>query len=156
MPRVATLLLPGTDLSLPGPAWLWAAALALAVLGLLLRLARRSADRGVQTDPQRMFDGPQRAEGRRRAGGRCEHKPMLGRRCSGLAAQADHIYPWSRGGATSMGNLQYLCERCNATKSDRVPGRLYIWRLERRRRRYFPADAPVRVAWRFGEVPARS
>ena len=33
--------------------------------------------------------------------------------------QGDHIIPWSRGGKTTMDNLQMLCRYCNNTKSDR-------------------------------------
>jgi hypothetical protein len=32
---------------------------------------------------------------------------------------ADHIKPWSKGGRTIVENCQVLCQRCNATKSDR-------------------------------------
>lgn len=32
--------------------------------------------------------------------------------------QGDHILPWSQGGKTTPDNLQMLCKRCNATKSD--------------------------------------
>jgi 5-methylcytosine-specific restriction endonuclease McrA len=31
-----------------------------------------------------------------------------------------HVIPWSRGGATSVGNLQLLCRRCNLAKGARV------------------------------------
>ncbi len=31
----------------------------------------------------------------------------------------DHIVPWSKGGKTVPENLQMLCRRCNALKSDR-------------------------------------
>ena len=34
---------------------------------------------------------------------------------------ADHIYPESKGGATTMENLQCLCRWCNSAKGDRVP-----------------------------------
>ena len=32
--------------------------------------------------------------------------------------QGDHIIPWSQGGRTTDDNLQMLCQRCNAVKSD--------------------------------------
>lgn len=32
----------------------------------------------------------------------------------------DHVIPFSKGGATSVGNIQLLCRRCNLTKSDRI------------------------------------
>lgn len=33
--------------------------------------------------------------------------------------QGDHIVPWSQGGRTTDDNLQMLCQRCNASKSDK-------------------------------------
>ena len=49
----------------------------------------------------------------RRDDGRC-------RECGGTERlQYDHILPWSKGGATSVQNLQLLCWPCNRRKSDK-------------------------------------
>lgn len=32
----------------------------------------------------------------------------------------DHIYPWSKGGETTLNNLQTLCSKCNVGKSDKI------------------------------------
>jgi hypothetical protein len=54
-----------------------------------------------------------------RAGGRCEY-------CQSLAAYAtqsfdvDHIFPQSRGGASSPDNLAYACSGCNRHKYSRI------------------------------------
>lgn len=127
-------------------------ALVVAVVVMLWAGRRNRETHRRQTDPQRVYTREQREEGMRRCGGRCEHKPLLGRRCTARAAHGDHIYPWSFGGATAMSNLQMLCARHNLAKSNRVPGRLYMWRLERRRRHYFPTDADPHVEWRMGRA----
>ncbi|KAB1661605.1 peptidoglycan DD-metalloendopeptidase family protein [Pseudoclavibacter sp. CFCC 13796] len=117
----------------------WAVVAFIAFIVILLlqtRHTRHSHRR--QTDPQRVFTKEQRQRGSHRCGGRCEHKPLFGRRCSSPGAHGDHIYPWSFGGATAMSNYQHLCARHNLAKSNHVPSKLYIWRLERRRRHYFP------------------
>lgn len=40
--------------------------------------------------------------------------------------EVDHIMPISKGGKTTFNNLQTLCKRCNANKSDIIEG--YNWR----------------------------
>lgn len=100
-------------------------------------------------DPRRMFTPSERAEIFRRAGMRCEHRPLLGFRCSQAAAHADHIHPHARGGATSLANGQALCQGHNLRKSSKVPDALTVWLLARRRRRYFPEGVPVAVSRRL-------
>ena len=47
-----------------------------------------------------------------------------GGRCVGCGAsdylEFDHIIPHSRGGASTVNNVQLLCRRCNSEKSDRI------------------------------------
>ena len=45
--------------------------------------------------------------------------PKCGKGFDYSEMEGDHIIPWSKGGKTSYDNLQMLCKRCNATKSDR-------------------------------------
>ncbi|ACV79091.1 HNH endonuclease [Nakamurella multipartita DSM 44233] len=125
-----------------------AAGAAVAAL-VLIRLVRSARQRmPVITAPRRAFTAAERREGLARSGGRCEYKHPLWRRCRQLAAHADHVYPWSRGGWTARSNLQMLCQRHNLVKGAKPPSRLYLWRLRRRRRRYFPPGAARRIEWR--------
>jgi hypothetical protein len=126
-----------------------AAALAAVVVAyrLAFHLPNPRRYRGV-TDPQRLFDSGQKRVAMARAGGRCE-AARAWLRCRAAAEHADHIYPWSKGGATSLDNCQYLCARRNLAKSAKVPSRWYLWALELRRRRYFLASVSGRVTWRY-------
>jgi hypothetical protein len=43
--------------------------------------------------------------------------PICGKHFSKDEMEADHIVPWSQGGATDISNLQMLCKSCNRQKS---------------------------------------
>lgn len=118
----------------------------VAVVAGVMALAVKMRSRGgVHRDTQRLFDGAQRSLIHSRAGNRCEHKHPLWFRCRQVGNQADHVYPHSRGGATSLENAQSLCQPHNLRKSAKVPSPVYIWRLQRRRAKYFPAGHDVTV-----------
>ena len=140
---------PATVTDLIGDHPLITAALVLTVI--LFALANRGRNKKAQTDDRRMFTGTQKQEAKRRAGGRCEHS-SAGFRCKQPGQHADHIYPWSKGGATEMSNCQSLCARHNLQKSAKVPSPFYIHRLQRRRGRYFPPGVSPRVEWRLGRA----
>lgn len=120
-----------------------------AVLAILvLRYAAGAAT--VQKDSKRAFTSSQRTAAFTRAGNQCEHFGLFGRRCTASPSHADHIYPHSKGGATTLSNCQALCARHNLAKSAHVPSRLYVARLERRRASYFPPGTPTDVSWKVG------
>ena len=139
-----------SDLFAKLPWWSYPVAAVIAVLVLTSIVRGMRSGFSVQCDPQRVFTSAERKVGNDRAGNQCEHKPILGRRCKNPGTQGDHIIPWSAGGATVMSNLQMLCGACNLRKSNWRPGRVAIWRLERRRRKYFPANTDTSVSWKFG------
>ena len=124
----------------------------VAVAGVIALVVRLRSGGGIQRDDQRLFDSSQRARIHARAGNRCEHKPLLWLRCSAKGTHADHVYPHSRGGPTILANAQSLCATHNLRKSASVPSRYYIWRLERRRRKYFPAGEDPSVQWRAASL----
>lgn len=105
---------------------------------VLLAIVARASRGSASTDPQRAFTGPQRTTGFARADGRCEFDGALFfLRCSRDAHHADHFYPWSKGGATSMQNLVAACAACNLSKGPKMLSAFYRKRIERRRRKYF-------------------
>lgn len=87
----------------------------------LAAVAGRASGRGAQHDPQRALTPVQRQAIFARAGGRCEHFGVLGVRCRHQAAHADHVVPWSRGGASTLANAQALCARRNLAKGAGMP-----------------------------------
>ena len=119
----------------------------LVVVALLALAALRSRDLAPDRDPVRLFTPAQKLAARERCGGRCEHIGTFWR-CRAEGTAGDHIYPWSRGGRTIESNLQMLCTSHNSSKGAKVPSRRQIRRLERRRRRYFPPGADVKIRWR--------
>lgn len=87
-------------------------------------------------DPQRWFDGSQRAAARARAGSRCEYTSW-GRRCEQPSQEIDHFIPWSRGGATALANAVCACRKHNQRKGGRMPSTFEAFALFWRRRTYF-------------------
>ncbi|SDI85075.1 HNH endonuclease [Frankineae bacterium MT45] len=100
-------------------------------------------------DPIRRFSHDELIEVISRAGGRCEHHDLLGRRCEATTGlHADHVHPHSKGGQTSLANAAALCAWHNMKKGARVPYDWEISRLEARRAAYFPADASRHIVRR--------
>jgi hypothetical protein len=94
-----------------------------------------------------------------RAGHRCESGIFLGwGRCDRPAEEVDHVYPWSKGGATVVSNGQALCRNHNCSKSAMAPPWWYVWSLERRRRTYVDhgVDVTVRASMNQLEREARA
>ncbi len=101
----------------------------------------------TRRDEWRRFKGQARRDVMARAGNRCEGSVFLAwGRCPDDAQEADHVYPWSKGGPTVVGNGQALCRGHNRSKSNMTPPWWYVLTLERRRRRYFPAGVDGRVS----------
>ena len=101
----------------------------------------------ARRDPWRSFKFEARRHVMDRASGRCEAPVLLAwGRCRNNATEADHIYPWSKGGATVVSNGQALCTHHNKSKGARTPPWWYVLGLERRRRTYFATGIQVRVA----------
>ena len=64
----------------------------------------------------RTFDDDEKREAYERQKGVC---PVCGQHFEYEEMEGDHIVPWSKGGKTVPENLQMLCRRDNALKSDR-------------------------------------
>jgi len=90
-----------------------------------------------------------------RASGRCEApRFIVWGRCPEAATDADHIYPWSKGGPTTPSNGQALCREHNRSKSNVTPPWWYVAGLERRRRTYCSDAFAARVTAREGGAAA--
>lgn len=88
----------------------WAAA----VIDTALRIDRRIILPGASPNGSRAIPHHVKTAVWQRDRGRCIQ-------CNADAyLEFDHIIPWSKGGASPVGNIQLLCRRCNLTKSDRI------------------------------------
>jgi 5-methylcytosine-specific restriction endonuclease McrA len=103
-------------------------------LGTVLWVLLGFVGRLVPRDRQRLYTAQQKAILVRQARGRCEHTWLVLRCWRTDRLEADHVWPWSLGGRTSIRNGQILCKRHNARKSNRVPGPVYVWRARVRHR----------------------
>lgn len=126
------------------PSWLIAVVIATVAAVLVARVVESAPAR---RDDRRIFTVEDRNRSFALAQWRCEHRAMVGLRCSTAAAHADHVVPWSKGGPTILENCQSLCVRHNLKKSDQMPSLMYVRRLESRRRKYYPAGQSVKVRW---------
>lgn len=127
--------------------------LAAIVLVIVVRAVR--ARMPVTQDPQRMYTPEQRKEAFARAGGQCEYTGLFPwTRCRKPAEHADHLYPWSRGGATTLANCVASCARHNTSKGAKVLPAWQVRGLVRRRRRYYPAGVDTAVGEKFADVVA--
>lgn len=125
----------------------WAAVLAALLVAFMAPLPNRGPGLFARRDPWRTFKYDARRTVLARAGHRCEGALLLAWvRCRDAAEEADHVYPWSKGGATVVSNGQALCRRHNRSKSNLTPPWWYVLTLERRRRNYFPQGFDVRVS----------
>jgi 5-methylcytosine-specific restriction endonuclease McrA len=129
--------------------WLIGAVAGLVVVGALIHLVR--SHRSAPQDPQRMYTPEQRKQSFELAGGRCEYTGFLLTRCRRPAEHADHLYPWSKGGATSLANCCAACQHCNLSKGAKI---LPAWRvrlLVHRRKRYYPVGVDRACGQMFTE-----
>ncbi|WP_197504633.1 HNH endonuclease [Mycobacterium sp. 852002-51163_SCH5372311] len=87
---------------------------AVTVIDTALRIDRRLILQGADTKPSRVIPQHVKAEVWQRDRGHCIQ-------CgANMNLEFDHIIPWSKGGASTVGNVQLLCRPCNLVKSDRL------------------------------------
>lgn len=123
----------------------WTTAIVVFWIAFLMPLPGRGPG-FAKRDPWRTYRFQPRAQAFERAQGRCEAPRFFAwGRCTDAATEVDHIYPWSRGGATVLSNAQALCRGHNRSKGALTPPWWYVYGLETRRRTYFPASESVRV-----------
>jgi len=114
-------------------------------------------------DPQRAFPPEMARRLRERAGYQCEAvywdwtiedrrggwmRCAVRTRPGDQPLEADHVYPHSTGGFTTMHNGQALCHQHNVQKGAQLPTHEYVQALITSRRRYFPEGEDPTVAKR--------
>ncbi|RYX86705.1 hypothetical protein EON83_00570 [bacterium] len=86
-----------------------------AVLTTLIKIGKRQL---VQTSDQgRSVPQSVKTAVWQRDGGKCVQCGIGGR---GACLEYDHDIPFSRGGASTVGNIRLLCRRCNSDKGDKI------------------------------------
>ncbi len=85
-----------------------------AVFDTLTRMAKRQLVSSIGVDAGRQIPQDVKAAVWQRDGGRC-------RQCGAQQyLEFDHIIPFSRGGASSVNNVQLLCRLCNQKKGAHI------------------------------------
>lgn len=111
---------------------------------------RKRGAKRTGRDPIRDFSPEDRRELMRLAGGQCEWQYRQGgqwHRCQATTDQdvqfhADHVWPWSKGGMTTLANGAWLCANHNMRKSGSKPTMGYLVRLTEARTNYYRGPIP--------------
>ncbi|WP_251153842.1 HNH endonuclease signature motif containing protein [Cellulosimicrobium sp. Marseille-Q4280] len=135
--------------------WMVAVAALIALGALAQRLGGGTGRWTGEKDPQRMYSVEQRRVIHARAGGQCEYTGWGWQRCRSASEHADHLHPHAKGGATSLLNGVASCAHHNTSKGAKLLPKSKIRSLERRRRRYFPPGAEVRVGELYDPATTR-
>jgi hypothetical protein len=135
--------------------WMLAVAVLIAAGALAQRLGAGSGRWTGEKDPQRMYSLEQRRVIHTLAGNQCEYTGWAWQRCPRASEHADHLHPHAKGGATSLLNGVASCAHHNTSKGAKILPKSKVRALERRRRRYFPPGASVRVGELYDPATTR-
>lgn len=135
--------------------WMLAVALLVVAGALAQRLGPGAGRWTGEKDPQRMYSIEQRRVIHTLAGNQCEYTGWAWQRCPRASEHADHLHPHAKGGATSLLNGVASCAHHNTSKGAKILPKSKVRALERRRRRYFPPGASVRVGELYDPATTR-